>query len=192
MVSGLAEVVMFTTTSIDRNLILTGYMGPTQLVIARHTAERLRLRFVDFEQLFEARAGSSRDDMRGLYGEARLKALESELVNEIVLYRGTVLHIGGQTLMHSSHLARLSETGDVIALVAALDVVLHRLHLALGARYHNPRERELALGVLKREWAVRKCAGIIEFDTSTLSEAEMVDALAARWREVSGVIDWRA
>lgn len=183
---------MFGAATIDRNLILTGYMGPTQLVIARRVAERLRLRFVDFEQLFETRAGTARDDVRALYGEARLKALESELVDEIMLYRGTVIHVGGQTLMHSHHLARLSETGDVIALVAALDVVLQRLHLALGARYHNPRERDVALGVLKREWAIRKCAGVTEFDTSTLAEDDLIEALARHWREVSGVIDWRA
>jgi len=184
--------MLFTTkTATDRNLILTGYMGPGQLVIARRTAEQLRMRFIDFEQLFETRAGTARDEMRALYGEARLKALESELVYELLLYRGTVIHIGGQTLLHSSNLQRLSETGDVIALVAALDVVLQRLHLALGARFHNPRERELAVGVLKREWAIRKCAGVVEFDTSALSEDDMVDALAARWRELSGVVDWR-
>ena len=179
-------------TAIDRNLILTGYMGPTQLVIARRTAELLRLRFVDFDQLFETRSGDSRENMRALYGEARLKALESELVDEIMLYRGTVIHIGGQTLLHSNHLARLSETGDVIVLVAALDVVLQRLQLALGARYHNPRECELAIGVLKREWAIRKHAGVTEFDTSELSEEAMIDAIAARWRVLSGVIDLRA
>jgi len=183
---------MFTTTSIDHNLILTGYMGPTQVVIARRTAERLRMRFVDFEQLFETRSGVSREDMRALYGEARLKSLEGELVYEIMLYRGTVIHIGGQTLLHSNHLARLSETGEVIALVAALDVVLQRLHLALGARYHNPRERDVAIGVLKREWAIRKCEGVTEFDTSALSEDGMIDAIASRWRTLSGVIDWRA
>ena len=90
------------------------------------------------------------------------------------------------------HLARLSETGDIIVLVAALDVVLQRLHLALGARYHNPRERELAVGVLKREWAIRKLPGVTEVDTSELSEEAMIDEIAARWRALSGVIDWRA
>lgn len=183
---------MFTTTAIDRNLVLTGYMGPAQLGIARRTAERLRLRFVDFDQLFEARSGDTRDDMRALYGEARLKALEGELIGEVMLYRGTVIHIGGQTLLHNDHLARVSETGVVIALVAALDVVLQRLHLALGARYHNPREREVQIGVLKREWAIRKVEGVSEVDTSELSEDEMIEAIATRWRELSGVIDWRA
>ena len=77
------------------------------------------------------------------------------------------------------------------ALDETLDAVLRRLHLALGARYHNPSERDIALGTLRREWAIRKQPGIVEIDTSYLSEDEMVEAIASKWREKSGVLDWR-
>ena len=179
------------SASIDQNLILTGYLGPGQLAIARRVADRLRMPFVDFESVLEDRADLSGEELRIRFGEARLKTLESELVTEVALYRGTVVHISGKTLMQGLHYARLSETGPVICVVATLDAVLHRLHLALGARYHNPTERELALGTLRREWAVRKQPGITEIDTSYLSEDQMVEAVAACWREKSGVIDWR-
>src|SRR5262249_7247390 len=152
--------------SIDQNLILTGYSGPGQLALVRQVAERLRMPFVDFEQVLEDRAGLDGEQLRIRYGEARLKTLASELVDEIALYRGTVIHISGKTLMQSTNYARMSETGPVIVIVATLDAVLRRLHLALGARYHNPQERELALGTLRREWAVRKQPGITEIDTS--------------------------
>lgn len=177
--------------SIDQNLILTGYIGPGQLAVARRAAERLRMPFVDFELVLEDRAGLSGEDLRIRYGEARLKTLESELVAEVALYRGSVVHVSGKTLGQSTHFARLSATGPVICLVATLDAVLRRLHLALGARYHNPNERDLALGTLRREWAIRKQPGIHEIDTSSLSEDEMVEKIAVMWREKSGVIDWR-
>ncbi|MCC6804353.1 MAG: hypothetical protein IT319_15835 [Anaerolineae bacterium] len=178
-------------TPIDQNLILTGYIGPGQFSVARRVSERLRMPFVDFELVLEDRAGLAGEELRIRFGEARLKTLESELVDEIALYRGTVIHVSGKTLMQGTHYARLSETGPVICVVATLDAVLQRLHLALGARYHNPQERDLALGTLRREWAVRKQPGITEIDTSYMSETEMVEAVAARWREISGVIDWR-
>ncbi len=174
---------------VDQNLILTGYTGPGQLALARRVAERLRLPFVDFEQVLEARADLSGEELRIRFGEARLKTLESELVTEVALYRGTLIHISGKTLL--AHYARLSATGPVICVVATLDAVLRRMHLALGARYHDPNERELVLGTLRREWAIRKQPGITEVDTSYLSEDTMVEAVAACWREKSGVIDWR-
>lgn len=177
------------TSPVDQNLILTGYLGPGQLTIARRVAERLRMPFVDFELLLEERADLSGEELRIRFGEARLKTMESELVNEVLLYRGTVIHISGKTL--GVHYARLNSTGPVICVVATLDTVLQRLHLALGARYHDPNERELVLGTLRREWAIRKQPGIIEIDTSYLTEDQTVEAVAARWREQSGVLDWR-
>ncbi|MEO8397160.1 MAG: shikimate kinase [Chloroflexota bacterium] len=175
--------------AIDQNLILTGYLGPGQLAVARRLAERLRMPFVDFELVLEDRADFSGEELRIRFGEARLKTMESELATEVALYRATVVHISGKTLL--ANYARMSETGTIICVVATLDTVLHRLHLALGARYHDPNEREIALGTLRREWAIRKQPGVTEIDTSYLSEDQMVESVAAVWREKSGVIDWR-
>jgi shikimate kinase len=176
---------------VDINLILTGSMGPAQLQVARRIAELLRLRFVDFEARFEAVAGMPAEEMRTLYGETRLKSTEGELLAEMTLYRGTVLLIGAGTLLRGDTLPALRQTGPVIALVATIDAVLQRLHLAMGARFHAPRERELALGRLRRDWAIRGHDGVIEFDTSYLSDAETVAGVAERWRELTAFIDWR-
>lgn len=167
----------------DRNLVLTGYFGPNQLIVVRRIAERLGMPLVNFEMRLEERAELSFDEIRIRFGEARLKTLEAEVVQEMVLYRGALIHISGQTLAHGDNLARLSETGLILCLVASLDAVLQRLHLALGARYHNPSERAVALGHVRREWTIRKLDGVHEFDTTSMSEAAIVDAIVALWRE---------
>jgi shikimate kinase len=182
---------MLPPVSVDHNLILTGWMGPRQLHVARRTAELLKLRFVDFDARFEALAGEPMEVVRTTYGETRLKTIEGELIAEMSLYRGTVLLIGAGTLLRGDTLDVLLQTGPVVALVATVDAVLQRLHLALGARYHNPRERELAIGRLKREWAIRGRSGVIEFDTSALSEDETAIQLADRWRALTAFVDWR-
>ena len=100
-----------------------------------------------------------------------------------MLYRGAVILISGQTLMHGDALSRLSDAGQVVCLVATLDAVLQRLHLSLGARFHNPAERAMAVGHLKREWSVRNAADVQEFDTTSMTETEIVDTLVEMWRE---------
>ena len=100
--------------------------------------------------------------------------------------------IGDDTLLRGDTRAALRQTGPVIALMASVDAVLQRLHLALGARYHNPREREIAIGRLRREWAIRGKEGVIELDTSALSDTETAEAVADRWRALTAFIDWRA
>lgn len=168
----------------DRNLILTGYTGPNQPLIGRQVAARMQMRYFNIERELEDRSSLSIDEIRSLYGESRLKMLEIEVVQEALLYRNAVIRISGPTLMHSNHFQLLLETGPVLCLVASLDAVLQGLHLALGARYHNPNERALALGHLKREWAVRKLAGIMEIDTTYLSEAEIIETVIDRWQAV--------
>lgn len=185
MVSGLARMI---TTKIlpvsDRNLILTGYTGPYQPLIGRRIAQLLKMPYVNIEWQIEERAGIPMDEIRVRYGESRLKMLENEVVQEAVLHRNAVIRISGQVLRHSQHYERFLETGPVICLVATLDSVLQSLHLSLGARYHNPAERGMALAHLQREWSARHLPGILEIDATYMKEDEIVERVIQEWQAV--------
>jgi shikimate kinase len=170
--------------STDLNLVLTGSIGPNQIIVARRIAERLKLRFVDAEREVEKRAEMLPSQFQTLFGDARLRALESEVINDLALYRGAVIHISGQTLSHGDNLARMLACSYVVCLVASIDAVLTRLHIALGARYHNPAERALTLGILRRDWSIRgRDPRIHEFDTTALTDGETIEQIAALWAD---------
>ncbi len=168
----------------DRNLILTGYTGPRQPAIGRRVATMLQRTFVNIDMQIEERHELTIEEIRTRFGETRLKTLESEVVQEALLYRSAVIRVSGQTLLHSNHYERFSATGPVVCLVASLDSVLQNLHLTLGARYHDPNERALVLGELQREWAVRSSSGIYEIDTTYKTEQEIADAVIALWQQL--------
>lgn len=167
----------------ERNLILTGYTGPNQPVIGRQLAERLHMPFVNIDMDIEERSHMSVDDLRARFGEARLKTIEAEIMQEAMLRRSALIRINGRTLQNGDYLTRLQETGLVICIVASLDAVLQRLHLSLGARYHSPHERAFALGHLRSEWAVRHLPGVHELDVTNLDEAQTVESIIALWHE---------
>ena len=169
---------------VDRNLILTGYTGPGQPAIGRQIAALLQMPFVNINMQIEERHGMTSEEIRTRFGASRLKTLEIEVVQEALLHRNAVIRVDGQTLMHGKHLERFQETGPIICLTASLDSVLQSLHLMLGARYHNPDERALAVGHMQREWAVRKLAGIYEIDTTYMAEAAIVEAVINQWQAV--------
>jgi shikimate kinase len=171
----------------DRNLILTGYTGPNQPRIGMQVAERMKIRYVNVEMQIEARAEMPADVFRARYGEARLKTIEGEVMRDVLLHRGALIRIGGETLLRGDNAKRLQETGPIICLVVTLDAVLHRLHLTLGRSYHNPHERALAVGNLKREWAVRQLEGVHELDTTYLSEEETITSVIELWRKAVAV-----
>ena len=164
------------------NLILTGYIEPNRPRISQRLAERLNLRFIDVERRVEAHFGESIAAIRARYGQQRLKAVESEVLDSLALHRQALIRVSGSTLLHSGQLEAFQRSGIVVCLTASLDAILRRIHIALGAGYHDPRERALALGELQREWQIREHSGIIEFDATHSTEAEVVDALAELWR----------
>lgn len=169
----------------ERNMIITGYIEPNKPRIGRQVAEQLRMPFVDVEQQIEQRIGDNMDHIRSNYGDRRLKTVEAEIMEEITLHRNAVIRVNGSTLMHSDHYAQLQATGPIFCLVARLDAILQRMHLTLGARYHDPVERERALGALRREWAVRQQPGIYELDATYLQENEIVTAVIDLWQQVA-------
>lgn len=169
----------------DLNLIITGYIEPNRPRISRQLAERLGLRMVDVERQIEDRFGEPMDVIRSTYGERRLKTVEAEIMDEVALYRNTLIRVSGSTLLNSGHLEDMQRTGPIVCLVASLDSILKRIHLTLGARYHNPSERSAAIGELVREWKIRKVEGIYEFDATYKAEADLIREVADFWRDIA-------
>ncbi len=180
--------MMLLPTLTDYNLVLTGSLGPNQLIVARRAADRLHLPFVDAEREVERRAEMAVSEFKTLFGDARLRALENEVVRDLALHRGSIIHISGQMLSYSDHLERLRACSYILCLVATLDAVLTRLHVALGARYHNPAERALAIGQLKRDWSIRGRPGVVELDTTRLNDNQVVEHIVQLW--IQQVIDF--
>jgi shikimate kinase len=168
----------------DRNLILTGYTGPDQPAIGRRVATILNKPFVNIDLQIEERHGLTPAEIRAQFGESRLKTLENEVVQEALLHRSAVLRVGGPTLLRGSHHERFAETGPIICLVATLDAVLTSLHMTLGARYHNPDERALALGHVQREWAVRQLPDIYEVDATDMDEETIAATVIDLWQQL--------
>lgn len=175
----------------DQNLIISGCLGAAQFALARSIAEVTRLPLIDATRRVEDRVGMSRDALRTQFGEAYLKRIEAQIISEIVLCRASLIHIDGAMLLHGDHLPRLATTGVIMALVASLDAVLSRLHLTLGARYHDPEARSVVIGALRHAWSLRSDPRVQPIDCSYRADADIVRAAIERWRAVSGVIDWR-
>ena len=169
----------------DLNLIVTGYLEPNRPRIARELALRLGLEMIDVERELEDRLGNTVEQMRQLYGERRLQAIETQIMDEIILHRRALIRVSGNTLLNCGHLAELQRNGVIVCLVASLDSILRRIHLTLGARYHDPVERSRAIGELQREWRIREVEDVVEFDATYVTEAILIERIVTFWRELA-------
>lgn len=169
----------------DLNLVITGYIEPNRPRISRQLAAELNLELIDVERRIEDHFGDKIENIRNVYGERRLKAIETQIMDDVVLHRRALIRVSGQTLINSGHLQELQRTGVVVCLVASLDSILSRIHLTLGARYHDPAERSVAIGELQREWKIREFDNVHEFDATYASESELVTRIASFWRDLA-------
>lgn len=165
------------------NLILTGYMGIGKVTVGRLIAARLNVPFIDLETEMQLRAGMPSDDIRALYGESRLRALEDELTHELALRRSSVLSISGPTLLDPANRERLMSSSIVLALTCALDEILRRLYTSQGAAFHDPKVRAAALNQVRRERLIHQIAGLETLDTTQLNIEQVVDKAIAFWYE---------
>jgi len=164
------------------NLVLTGPKGAGKTTIGRIVGSRLRVEVFDLETEILTREGRPADEIRELFGEARLKALESTAIGDLALRRQSVLIIPGAAMLEETNRARLAESGAILCLTCPLNEQLRRLHVARGAWFHSPYNRATLLSRIKREQAV-KSLGLTMLDTSRVSSEEAAGAAIAFWRE---------
>ncbi len=169
----------------DLNLILTGYVEPNRPRIALQLAQRLGLELIDVERALEERLEDTIERIRASYGERHLRTIETEIMDEVVLHRRALFRVPGHTLMTCGHLSELQRNGVIICLVASLDSILRRIHLMLGARYHEPGERARAIGEVQRDWRIREIPGVVEFDATTVNDAILIERIIAYWRDLA-------
>jgi shikimate kinase/3-dehydroquinate synthase len=111
----------------DRNLVLTGFMGVGKSAVGRRVAARLRRKFVDTDELIEARAGCTVPEIFAREGEAHFRGLEAEVCRELSRGQGLVIATGGWTLGSPQNRAAIEAGGLVICLTADVPTLIRRL-----------------------------------------------------------------
>ncbi len=163
-----------------RNLILTGPMGVGKTSLGRAAARRLNAEFFDLENEILTREGQSAEEIRELFGEARVKALETALIHDLTLRRHAVLVVSGPAVVDDRNRVRLAESGAILCLTCAVNEILRRLHVARGAWFHSPANRGTLISRLKREWRVTTL-DLPKLDTTRLSVEKAADAAIEFW-----------
>ena len=94
----------------DLNLIITGYIEPNRPRISRQLAQQLGIEMIDVERRIEERFGDTIDNIRAQFGERRLRAIETDVMDDVALYRRALIRVSGNTLVNSGHLEELQRT----------------------------------------------------------------------------------
>ena len=163
--------------AVERNLVLTGFMGTGKTTVGRLLAERLGLEFVDTDELIESRAGPI-PEIFERDGEDAFRELERSVARELAGRTGLVIATGGRMMLDPECRACLEPVSDVVCLTAGPDTVVERV-TGPGA---VPRPL-LDAPARVRELLAERAEGYGRFasvDTEGRNPDEVVDAVMSR------------
>jgi len=110
-----------------KNIIITGFMGTGKSVVAIELARKLKMEFIDMDQIIEESLGISISDIFARYGENYFREQENKLVKELSQKENIVIATGGGTLLSSDNTRMLGQAGEVVCLYADSQTIYNRV-----------------------------------------------------------------
>jgi shikimate kinase len=110
-----------------RRVFLVGLPGSGKSTVGRQLARRLRLSFVDSDQVIELRLGCSIREYFEREGEERFRDLEEAVIDDLTQTHHGVLSTGGGSVLRPLNRERLRGRGQVVYLHSSPDEVFRRL-----------------------------------------------------------------
>lgn len=121
----------YTARMIDQrhiqNLALTGFMGTGKSSVGRLVAAQMHFRFMDTDELIEARAGKTIPEIFAQAGEQTFRELEKQVVAEAAACQRTVIATGGGLAANEANLASLKQHALVVCLWASPQAIWERV-----------------------------------------------------------------
>ncbi|OGP68070.1 MAG: hypothetical protein A2170_14590 [Deltaproteobacteria bacterium RBG_13_53_10] len=164
------------------NLVLIGYRGSGKSTVGKSLAARLRMRFVDTDDLVEERLQLTIGEIVRLQGWDHFRQLEKKIIEEISKESRLVIASGGGAVIDRDNVESLRRNGLIIWLKADHQALARRM----GQDPGTPRQRPTLTGKgtleeLEETMSVRESfyerASEIRIDTSRLDVESVVERI---------------
>ena len=157
-----------------KNIILVGFMGAGKTAVGKALARRLKMKFVDMDDLIEEREGMKIPDIFASKGEPYFRGVEKEVARGLCAQSGLVIAAGGGVVIDEENVKNLKSSGVMVCLTATADKILGRTRAHTHRPLLNvsdPKEKISELLAKRAEYYARADYRI---DTSELSIDEVV------------------
>ena len=159
------------------HVVLVGLPGAGKTTVGQALAERLGLRFLDFDAEIARRTGQSIPEIFATRGEEGFRALEAELTREVAAAPPAVIAPGGGWAAQPGLIELLQPPAVLIHLRVTPATAIARMRRSVAERPllagTDPEARAVTLWEDRREAYGR---ADLEIDTEVLGVQQVVDA----------------
>jgi shikimate kinase len=165
-----------------KNIVLFGFMGTGKTNIGKLVAEKLKLQFVDMDDVVVERAGKSIPEIFADEGEDHFRTIERQIVKDLSGAGGYVIATGGGVIKNPENVNDFSRDGLVICLTASPEIIFSRVEHDTGRPLLNTDDK---LATIRSLLAARQHLYDSipnRIDTSDMSLNDVVESIEAMWR----------
>lgn len=112
---------------LDLPIFMTGFMGVGKTKIGQLLARSLERRFIDTDEMVEARAGKTISAIFTDEGEESFRQLEHECVTEAASMQDAVISLGGGAVTQQRNLDLVHRSGILVCIQADVETILQRV-----------------------------------------------------------------
>lgn len=123
------------------NIVLIGMPSSGKTAIGQEVAKRLNRKFVDLDDLIEAKINSSIKDYFLKHTEDEFRAIESDVIKEVAKLNGLVIATGGGAILKAENVQRLKQNGHLFWLNRGLELLTPTTTRPLSADFETLKKR---------------------------------------------------
>jgi shikimate kinase len=166
------------------NIVLIGYRGAGKSTVGKRLAERLKMRFVDIDDLVEKSHGASIRQIVESLGWEHFRTMEKAAIQEISRQSGLIIAPGGGGVLDPENARSLKNSGPIVWLKAEPEVLAERMRSdpqTISSRPTLTGKGALAeiREVMSSRDSIYKKAATLELDTSTLDVEAVVEKVVS-------------
>ncbi len=109
-----------------KNIVLLGFMGTGKTAAGKKVARKLKMEYLDVDDLIEEEAGILISEIFSRFGEEHFRDLESKMVERVAQYENKVMATGGGIVLRKENMDNLRKGGILLCLTATPEVILER------------------------------------------------------------------
>lgn len=153
-------------------------MGTGKTSVGRALARGKKWQFIDLDELIELREGKTISDIFSQEGEPYFRRIETKALKEVARQEKFIVACGGGIVMDKENIKIMKETGIIVCLTAAPEVILKRTSGYLHRPLLNVENPKKQIELLLKLRAVFYAQADKTIDTSDLSIDEAVSRIS--------------
>jgi len=102
-----------------KNIILVGLKGTNKSEIGEELARRLKMKFIDTDDIMKRERGLELPKLLEKIGEKQFRSLEKNIIKKILNVSNTVIVVGGGSILNSKNIRALKQNGLVVSLITS-------------------------------------------------------------------------